>query len=73
VGVSAIALSHYRWTLPGEDWLWLLLELLGLRATRLLRPLHLAFSFHVPALTPASMPAGPRGRGGAWSLRGLRS
>jgi hypothetical protein len=137
VGVSGIALSHYRWTLPrllglllavqillhelfdqaspaavvhtaghptghvaagvttagatdgsmtlghvlaatatawvlarGEDWLWLLLELLGLRATRLLRSLHLGLSSHVPALTPTSRPAGPRAGRGAWSLRG---
>ena len=66
-----LAAAATAWVLArGEDWLWLLLELLALRATRLLRPLHLCLSAEVPSLVPASrLPSPPVGLGG-WSLRG---
>jgi len=54
----------------GEDWLWLLLELLALRATRLLRPLNLVPAVDAPAVIPAWSLPSPQVGLGAWSLRG---
>lgn len=54
----------------GEDWLWLLLELLALRSTRLLRPLHLSLATNPTPLTPAYTLPGSQVGLGAWSLRG---
>ena len=66
-----LAAAATAWVLArGEDWLWLLLELLALRATRLLRPPHLALGPDAPAFTPAWAPSRPRVGLGGWSLRG---
>jgi hypothetical protein len=66
-----LAAAATAWVLArGEDWLWLLLELMALRATRLLRARPPAVATGAKAAIAAYTLPSQRAGLGAWSLRG---